>query len=81
VHEGGETLFNEIEIVDSGANPASSIVLMDVIPLNTTYNNDALASVSPPPTFANGTLSWMGNVGFDSAVTGKSLHTGRDFPV
>jgi uncharacterized repeat protein (TIGR01451 family) len=60
--------FLWIEIVNTGAYTADGVVLTDLIPLNTTYNGDAVASVSPTPTITNGELTWVGTVGFDSSV-------------
>ena len=65
---GGETLSFEIVIRNTGAYTAVSATLSDPIPTNSTYNNDATASSGPAPTFANGTLSWTGDVGFDADV-------------
>ena len=42
--------------------------LSDVIPANTTYNNDVTSSQPPAPVFANGELTWQGDVAFDSTV-------------
>ena len=67
-HVGGETLNYVIEIVNTGAYAANGVILTDPIPQNTTYNGDAVAGAPPAPAFANGVLTWVGNVGFDSSV-------------
>ncbi len=65
---GGQTLSYEIVIRNTGAYTAVSATLSDPIPANSTYNNDAQASSGPAPTFAGGSLSWTGDVGFDAEV-------------
>lgn len=66
---GGETLFYEIEIRNTGAYMAEDVSLVDPIPANTTYNGDAQASTGPAPTFSDGAVRWTGDVAFDSVVT------------
>jgi uncharacterized repeat protein (TIGR01451 family) len=68
VTTAGETLFYEIVILNTGAYTAVNATLSDPIPANTTYNNDATASSGPAPTFGNNTVSWTGDVGFDTEV-------------
>lgn len=63
----GTTLSYTIEIRNSGAYTAIGASLTDPIPAGMVYNLDAHAS-SGAVSFANGTLSWSGDVGFDSAV-------------
>jgi len=65
---GGATLFYTIEVINTGAYTASNVTVEDVLPANTTYNNDATSSVPPQPVYANGMLTWNGTVGFDSSV-------------
>ncbi len=65
---GVVTLTYTIEISNTGAYTATDATLADVIPDHTTYNGDAWASVDPQPTVTDGTLTWAGEVGFDSAV-------------
>jgi uncharacterized repeat protein (TIGR01451 family) len=65
---GGVTLYYTIEIRNTGAYTAVGATLTDVIPENTTYGGDAQASVFPQPAVSAGTLTWMGDVGFDSTV-------------
>ena len=65
---GGATLVYTIEVVNTGAYTASNVMVEDVIPANTSYNNDASASAKPKPAYANGALTWKGTVGFDSSV-------------
>jgi uncharacterized repeat protein (TIGR01451 family) len=69
-HTGGITLYYAVEIRNTGAYTAANATLTDVIPEGTTYNDDAQASVAPPPNYDLGseTLTWVGNVGFDSTV-------------
>ena len=64
----GETLAYRIEIRNTGAYTAVGATLNDLIPANTTYQNDAQASSGPTPVFGGGALSWSGNVGFDSST-------------
>lgn len=64
----GATLAYTIEVVNTGAFTATNVSVEDVIPANTTYNNDVTASAAPAPVFANGALTWNGTVGFDSKV-------------
>jgi uncharacterized repeat protein (TIGR01451 family) len=64
---GGASLAYEIEIVNTGAYTAFGASLTDVIPGETTYNNDAVSS-APALSFANGALMWHGDVGFDASV-------------
>ena len=68
VTSGGETLTYVIEIVNTGGYTASAVTLVDPLSPNVTYNNDAIASAGPAPTFANNTLTWTGAVGFDDSV-------------
>ena len=67
VSTGGATLEYRIEIVNTGAYTGNQVSLTDVLPANTTYISSE-SSVNPQPTLTNGTLSWMGTVGFDSTV-------------
>jgi uncharacterized repeat protein (TIGR01451 family) len=64
----GATLYYAIEIRNTGAYTAVGTILTDRMPPGTTYNGDAEASVDPPPAFATDTLTWEGDVGFDSTV-------------
>ena len=66
---GGATLKYEIEIVNTGAYAGKGVTLVDPIPANTTYNNDAQSSSEAQPKIQNGALTWTGDVGFDSSVT------------
>jgi uncharacterized repeat protein (TIGR01451 family) len=66
-HTGGVTLYYVIDIHNTGACAAVNATLTDVIPQGTTYNDDAQASAGMPA-FAGGTLTWGGDVGFDSTV-------------
>jgi len=65
---GGVTLYYSIEIRNTGAWTATNTTLTDDIPEGTIYNNDAQASDGSTPTFDTGTLTWAGDVGFDSTV-------------
>jgi uncharacterized repeat protein (TIGR01451 family) len=65
---GGVTLYYTIEIVNTGAYTATGVSLTDDIPEHTAFTGDAGASVTPPPTVTAGTLTWVGDVGFDTTV-------------
>ena len=65
---GGVTLYYTIEIRNTGAYTAAGTILTDKMPPGTTYNGDAQASVDPPPGFVTDTVTWEGDVGFDSTV-------------
>jgi uncharacterized repeat protein (TIGR01451 family) len=65
-YTGGAVLEYTIEIINTGAYTGENTSFSDLIPANTTYNNDATSSVLPDPVFAAGTLTWAGDVGFDS---------------
>ncbi|RPI34206.1 MAG: DUF11 domain-containing protein [Chloroflexota bacterium] len=65
---GGARLEYVIEIINTGAYTAGEVILTNVVPTNTVYNNDALASSGADPIFAAGTLSWTGEIGFDNRV-------------
>jgi uncharacterized repeat protein (TIGR01451 family) len=71
----GAVLVYNIEILNTGAYSASDVTLMDGIPANTIYNNDAWSSAPPTmvytttPEYPNGLLIWEhGVVGFDTSV-------------
>ncbi|MDY7077967.1 MAG: hypothetical protein SXV54_13710 [Chloroflexota bacterium] len=64
---GGVTLHYRIEIQNTGAYTATGATLTDVFPDDTAYNGDAWASV-PTVTVTSDTLTWAGDVGFDSTV-------------
>jgi uncharacterized repeat protein (TIGR01451 family) len=64
---GGEILTYTIEIVNTGAYTASGVTLIDPIPPNTTYKDNAVASAGVV-SFTNGVLGWTGEVGFDDTV-------------
>lgn len=68
VPTGGATLVYTIEVINTGAYTASNVAVEDVLPADTTYNNDAASSVSPVPVYSDGKLTWNGDVGFDSTV-------------
>lgn len=65
---GGVTLTYVIEIANTGAYTAVDTMLTDVIPAETTYNDDLQASVPSTHTFVGGVLSWQGDVGFDATT-------------
>ncbi len=67
-HTGGETLNYRIEILNTGAWQADGVSMVDVLPPNATYNNDAQSSAPPAPVFNGGVLAWSGDVGFDQRV-------------
>jgi uncharacterized repeat protein (TIGR01451 family) len=65
----GAVLEYDIEILNTGAFSASDVTLVDAIPANTLYNNDARSSELPTPVFTDGVLTWEhGLVGFDDSV-------------
>lgn len=68
VNTGGEVLHYRIEIINTGGYAAEGVQLVNPLPPNVTYNNDAQSDTSPPPTFTGSELMWSGNVGFDSRV-------------
>jgi uncharacterized repeat protein (TIGR01451 family) len=69
VTTAGEVLEYTIEILNTGAYTATDVSLVDAIPSNTTYNNDAWASAPPEPVFTGTELRWEhGVVGFDESV-------------
>jgi uncharacterized repeat protein (TIGR01451 family) len=64
----GAVLEYRLEILNTGAYPASDVTLTDTIPANTVYNNDAQSSALPNPSFKDGVISWEhGAVGFDDS--------------
>jgi uncharacterized repeat protein (TIGR01451 family) len=65
---GGEILHYIIDIINTGAYTATDTYFTDIIPAHTRYNDDSWASMDPQPSFENGTISWVGTVGFDSSV-------------
>ena len=67
-YTGGQTLTYQIEIVNTGAYTGYGTVLVDTLPAEVIYNNDGWASAGSEPALINGQLSWIGDVGFDSAV-------------
>jgi len=70
VSTAGETLDFVVEILNTGANRADGVQFTDQLPAHTTFHGPAQASVSPAPVFdaGSGTLTWTGDVGFDSSV-------------
>lgn len=66
--KGGAVLHYTIDVRNTGAYTAENVTVTDLIPDNTVYNSDAQSSSPPAPTFADGVLSWVGTVGFDSHV-------------
>ncbi|HSH03631.1 MAG TPA: hypothetical protein VLL52_14015 [Anaerolineae bacterium] len=65
---GGDDLAYLIEIKNTGAYTAFDATLTDLIPANTTYNNDATTNSPNQPQFDVDTLSWTGDVGFDDTI-------------
>jgi uncharacterized repeat protein (TIGR01451 family) len=64
----GERLLYVIEIVNTGAYMAEDVTLVDELPDNTIFTGNTWASASPNPSFADGTITWNGTVGFDTSV-------------
>jgi uncharacterized repeat protein (TIGR01451 family) len=65
--KGGATLAYAIEIRNTGAYSAAGATLVNRVPANTVYNNDALAT-TPAITASNNVLTWSGDIGFDDSV-------------
>ena len=67
-HTGGVILHYAINIRNTGAYTAANVTLTDLLPGETTYNDDLQSNV--PFTLAiNGQmLTWVGDVGFDSTT-------------
>ncbi len=65
---GGAILHYQIEINNTGAYTGFNVSLIDPIPANTTYQNDAASNSPTPPSFLNGAVRWNGTVGFDATV-------------
>jgi uncharacterized repeat protein (TIGR01451 family) len=65
---GGATLDYVIEIRNTGAYAAEGATLIDAIPDNTTYKLGSADATVGTPVVAGGTLTWVGDVGFDSTV-------------
>jgi uncharacterized repeat protein (TIGR01451 family) len=79
-HTGGVTLYYTIEIRNTGAYTAANTTLTDIIPDGTTYNDDLASNVPFTPTVDGGTLTWVGDVGFDStAVVSFSVAVSPSF--
>lgn len=66
-YTGGAVLEFTIEIVNTGAWAGENTSLTNILPANTVYSSSE-SSVPPQPVFANGVLTWNGNVGFDDKV-------------
>jgi uncharacterized repeat protein (TIGR01451 family) len=65
---GGTTLTYRLEIRNTGAYTAENTTVVDALPDEVTYNGDAWAGDQAPPTYDDHTLTWNGDVGFDSTV-------------
>jgi uncharacterized repeat protein (TIGR01451 family) len=65
---GGMTLTYWVEIRNTGAYQGVGTIMRDAIPVGTTYNDDAQASEVGDFTYADGLLTWVGDVGFDSTI-------------
>jgi uncharacterized repeat protein (TIGR01451 family) len=66
-HTGDEVLSYTIEIRNTGAYTADATNLTDILPAEVNYRGDASAS-DGVLSYSNGTLTWDGDVGFDSTV-------------
>lgn len=65
----GAVLTYRLDIVNTGAYPASDVTLVDTIPNHTTYNGVVSSNGTPPPVFSDGAVRWVGGtVGFDTSV-------------
>lgn len=65
---GGTTLTYRLEIRNTGAFSAENTTVVDTLPEAVTYNDDGWAGDQAPPTYDDHTLTWNGEVGFDSTV-------------
>ncbi len=65
---GSTTLVYAIEIRNTGALTATGTTLTDVFPDHATYDPGSAWSSVPSLTVTADTLSWVGEVGFDSTV-------------
>jgi uncharacterized repeat protein (TIGR01451 family) len=71
VSTAGETLDFVVEILNTGAYRADGVQFTDQMPEHTAFvSGSAESSVAPAPTYDAGssTLTWTGDVGFDSSV-------------
>ncbi|MGW8251578.1 MAG: hypothetical protein ACWGO1_13110, partial [Anaerolineales bacterium] len=68
VDTDGEVLHYRIEIVNTGAYHADGVMLVNPLPVNTTYNGDASSDALTPPVVSANQLTWIGDVGFDARV-------------
>jgi uncharacterized repeat protein (TIGR01451 family) len=67
-HTGGVTLHYVIHIRNTGAYTAADVTLTDLLPDETTYNDDLQSDVPFALTVDGQTLTWVGNVGFDATT-------------
>jgi uncharacterized repeat protein (TIGR01451 family) len=65
---GGAVLTYTVEIRNTGATTATNTTLVDTLPSGASYTGDAWASHGPSPVINGDTLSWTGEVGFDTMV-------------
>lgn len=66
--KGSAILNYTIEIRNTGATTATNTTFIDTLPEDVQYNYDGWASHGSPPSFDGNTLSWTGEVGFDTTV-------------
>jgi uncharacterized repeat protein (TIGR01451 family) len=66
--QGGAVLYYTIEIRNTGAATATNATLVDTLPPEVAYNGDGWASDDSTLGFDGETLSWSGEVGFDTTV-------------
>ena len=65
----GAVLEYSLEILNTGAYPASDVTLVDAIPNQTTLKGDVQSSILPKPVVRDGAIYWEhGVVGFDTSV-------------
>jgi uncharacterized repeat protein (TIGR01451 family) len=67
-HTGGATLHYVINIRNTGAYTAADVILTELLPDETTYNDDLQSDVPFALTVDGQTLTWVGDVGFDSTT-------------
>ena len=66
----GAVLEYSLEILNTGAYPASDVTLVDAIPNQTTLIGEVKSSTLPNPEVRDGVIYWEhGGVGFDTSVT------------
>jgi uncharacterized repeat protein (TIGR01451 family) len=65
---GGDILTYTVEIRNTGATTATNTTLVDTLPTGASYTGGVWTSHGLPPVINGDTLSWTGEVGFDTVV-------------